>query len=744
VTALRRLLRWCLRVLRWYQRKLRRALSDVWKASYALFAVVLLNVAVPRTSQGTELLSAPAEYGAVKLLLMALALVYCTVAIWVAAATSLTNSTPALRNGVRIAGTIASTVPFWLALLVPFSAVALLTGNKAHAFGSWHADDATLLNLGALLLLLLVPFAPHSFAGTANTPSGLVRVRRTAHAVHAHLADRRLPYEIALTALGAAIFVAAAIDPVAVGRALTTWVVVYVAVAFWPLWGSRVFIAWPKLHGWPSLWALPIALALVFSNWNDNHEIDRGVVASTPTQLREFDDALADWRGRTCAMNDRCPLVIVAAEGGGLRAAYWTAAVLSELDKRSGDGFSGGVFAVSSVSGGSLGAFAYYAGRSLAAHGCAVAGDSVLAYLGDDHLAPVTSALVFGNALQWLLPWRITGFDRARAFERNMAARWHDDVEKPCDVAGNLFDQPFPRQRDGFPSLLFNATNVETGKRFIVSTIGKPTRSEDVIGRDTYWAFDPALSLGLGSIPVRTAVTLSSSFPVITPAGAAYPYDAAGHRGRLWGRIVDGGYLDGTALMTAYDIADAVRARDCSIPIAIVFISNDPSSAAGWENARDTVPPVVDPPAKLLITEDRPDAVASANPSDVPAYPPWGYEVNGIVSGGLNAHWEAAIETARRRLTAFAADARGLGDCSSLVAQASKRARPANVFCEISLGKQLSGTRDSRPALGWWLSSTSRQDMRALARCFVGARAGEPCAGADKTASHRAMQDGLQ
>jgi hypothetical protein len=740
VSRLKRIWAWLVKAAFWYQGKLMQALSDVWICSYAFLGVVLLNVAIPRTSQGTELGTALTGFGPGKQVLMALAVAYCALCIWIAASSSLTNAARVKVAGASRPGRLRSTLPFWFALLVPLSAVGLVSGSDTTDIGSWHVDAATLLNIVALVVFLIIPLAPPRFKGFKNTPKRLHGVRMTAYRVHGHLTARRTRYEIVLTVLGAAIFAACVFGGVNVARTLSTWVVAYVAVGFWALWGSRVFIAWPRLCGWPSFWALPIALALLFSNWNDNHEIDGGDYGAAVTPLPSFEETLDRWRAGHCAPNTSktgkapktpCVLRIVAAEGGGLRAAFWTAAVFQALDQQTAGSFSKSVFAVSSISGGSLGTVAYYGGRELRRTECDPSA-FVPRYLGDDHLSPVMAGLVFGNALQWFLPVRIPALDRARAFESNMEARWDADLDPGCDRTHNLFDDRFPG--DGpprYPVLFMNSTNVETGKRFILAPVAKPNDGfakgadrNGVIGVDTYWAFDPSSSLRLRSLPTRTAVTLSASFPLITPAGTAYQHDADGRGGRLWGRLVDGGYFDGTGLATAYDIARDIadRDKDKTLRITIVFISNDPASAAGWENARDDIPAPLDPPSRLLVTSDITNRLLETPEPALPAYPPWGYEVQAIAGATVAAHWEEAIENARRRLVAFRTgplDVDPHHRLAGCVALFEPGAPPGNQFCEIALGALLRGAHDPRPALGWWLSKNSQDDMSSAARCYA-------------------------
>ena len=136
------------------------------------------------------------------------------------------------------------------------------------------------------------------------------------------------------------------------------------------------------------------------------------------------------------------PLFVVATEGGGVRAAYWTALVLGELHDRAaaaGHDFGRHVFAISGVSGGSLGAATF---ASLIANenagllaqarpGCPQSLD--LAALGireraervlqRDFLAPAVAVMLFPDLLQQLVP---VGFlnDRGVALERAWEAAW--------------------------------------------------------------------------------------------------------------------------------------------------------------------------------------------------------------------------------------------------------------------------------------------------------------------------------
>ena len=145
-----------------------------------------------------------------------------------------------------------------------------------------------------------------------------------------------------------------------------------------PLLGAATILllaaaAWAPLGSWlvyvgnrkrfPVLFALG-ALAVVFSLWNDNHPVRvLPDTASPPSRAESVGDYFALWlaeRTRPGAVatppmvKGRMPVFIVAAEGGGIRAAYWTGMVLAGIQDRH-PAFAGQLFAISGVSGGSLG-----------------------------------------------------------------------------------------------------------------------------------------------------------------------------------------------------------------------------------------------------------------------------------------------------------------------------------------------------------------------------------------------------
>src|SRR5262249_51650522 len=119
----------------------------------------------------------------------------------------------------------------------------------------------------------------------------------------------------------------------------------------------------------------------------------------------------------TVKNSDTIPIIVIAAEGGGIRAMEWTGLMLEQLNNL--PGFYDHVYAISGVSGGGVGAAlynAFYADEKRTTLNGNT--DSLLfESLRDDFLSPVTAAFLYPESFQSILPFKIPVFDRARYLE---------------------------------------------------------------------------------------------------------------------------------------------------------------------------------------------------------------------------------------------------------------------------------------------------------------------------------------
>ena len=348
-------------------------------------------------------------------------------------------------------------------------------------------------------------------------------------------------------------------DPIRLTEFVSVPTVLLFCASIWVFAGTMVVVLAARVR--LPLLSLLLVLLLVSSSTNDNHRVrPSGPAPGRPT----LEEAAAAWVSRmdaTFPNEPRHPMFVVAAEGGGLRAAYWTAAVLSSLQGQFLS-FAPHCFAISSVSGGSLGA-AVWAG--LQAAGAKDFRTSARRILSHDFLAPTMARLLGSDLPQQFVPWPIFP-DRGAAMEAAWERAWKKDGE-------GTFSRSFLElAREDRPLLFLNATDVGSGKRIIFSCVQIRSRvrrrDENVVH------FKNALDgIGLvgGDLPVSAAVHMSARFTYISPAGTVRATDGL-HR------IVDGGYFENSGAATASEIVAFLRsdrnpARD-RIAVHVVVVSH--------------------------------------------------------------------------------------------------------------------------------------------------------------------------
>jgi hypothetical protein len=289
--------------------------------------------------------------------------------------------------------------------------------------------------------------------------------------------------------------------------------------------------------------------------WMDNHSVGRRafgrggdpIAAAARPSLSE---AYAIWRAnQPGARNGKLPIVLVASEGGASRAGDWTAEVLGALHEQSGGRLASSLFAISSVSGGSVGAVGY--GAFLNVDPMMAPRDLARAlpyFAGQDALSPTLAGMLFPDLLQRFLPFPVLP-DRAEALERAWEEGWNDSCPAGAGNCKDLLQKPFltlrPAQgRPWRPILIVNGASEETGRRILTTTVDLRNAID---ADDFHWIVQR-------DVPISTAISNGARFPWISPAGRLTGKDGT------HGHIVDGGYFDAAGVRALGELAQAIAA----------------------------------------------------------------------------------------------------------------------------------------------------------------------------------------
>jgi hypothetical protein len=363
------------------------------------------------------------------------------------------------------------------------------------------------------------------------------------------------------------LFILFAADPVRVPQWLGMGTILFLAAASWVAVGS-LFVYLGGRWQFPVI-TVVVLLALLFSLWNDNH-----LIRVVPRQDVKRADVLGSFQmwydlvEKNYGSGTMHPLYIVATEGGGIRAAYWTAIVLGALQD-SNPNFAPHLFAISGVSGGSLGAVVFDALLAEPARGSFQ--ENAHKILGQDFLSPALASMLYPDLVQRFIPFPIPYFDRGKSLEMGWEKAWRDTMGNNR-LAGSFVDLWKPGLREWMPALFLNGTSVEKGNRIITSNLRLTNIFLDADdAADKLADHKIAATENACHIPLSTAAHMSARFTFVSPAGL---FPDGSH-------IVDGGYFENSAATAAYEIATRIKdwcalKEIRNVDVKIIMISNNP------------------------------------------------------------------------------------------------------------------------------------------------------------------------
>jgi hypothetical protein len=275
------------------------------------------------------------------------------------------------------------------------------------------------------------------------------------------------------------------------------------------------------------------------------------------------------------------PMLMYGAEGGGIRATYWTAAALQRI-KDAGDGCGQRAALLGTgASGGALGlTVARFAEDPLPV---------VRAMSAPDALSRASVSLMTGDLLRAAAGIRFTadtpcrdpdrqGLDRAGLMETAWEQAFVEVQDQDCELQDQDYQDflPEPGDEEANPygddgavtgHLVLTASAARDGCRALLSQLDLseggvdgedwPECGQGVVGPDSYDLFaaygrdddDPDEEC-LGNLPALTVGLVASRFPYVTPSAVVprcHDMDSS--------QLIDGGYTDNTGLGTVVALA---------------------------------------------------------------------------------------------------------------------------------------------------------------------------------------------
>jgi hypothetical protein len=344
----------------------------------------------------------------------------------------------------------------------------------------------------------------------------------------------------------------------------------------WFLSGAAFFLDRTRLPVFTTLLAVSLLTGFV----RTDHEFVITRADSRDSGMLSPSEVVHSWENGKRNKNSKT-ITIVATAGGGIRAAAWTAEVMTRLQQHCTE-LSSSVLLVSSVSGGSVGSM-FVVGP----------------YSSEDGSYPVTDAELYAirfntsrsslSAVGWGLAYPDLArtapfvgsfvpetFDRGWSLENAWATAWRDAGQKEPVMSRWREDVRHGTR----PAVIFNATSSESGERFLIA-------STDTISKGTEQFYNRFPDSDIG---VATAARLSATFPYVSPL--ARP--SAGAIANAY-HVGDGGYYDNSGLLSAVEwLSDAKEALKDHTVLLIVIDAKPGKSKKGspWSWQKQIIGPL--------------------------------------------------------------------------------------------------------------------------------------------------------
>lgn len=524
----------------------------------------------------------------------------------------------------------ASFVVFWVICVAWFVALAVCKNLKQPKASRWiELVDSTLLLVGLIGVILLGGFLRLPLHGSASASlqmKGLLICSVWFLPVLVTLGLLRLNTGMPIG--NVRLLAAVNVGIVAVAYSIYLTLNGGIVLLALPLGLSAVTLTILMLNsGWEALsnfrpWLLVLALGLIgfaLSNvmptfLKAGRLEDEG--AKTPN---EIDTYLKNWDKRHKSSD---PIVLVAAAGGGVRAAQHVASSLAHADYATGGRFGNDVFAISGVSGGALGALIWTSARDERllppmGRGWSTAdlgrGNVLNDFFRSDLLSPSANTLLLRDLPLAALAAPLIPPKRDDELVGAWVRSWiRIENEHGAKADGGDFVRPFGVAADELgerPIMIFSSTSAVTGRLAIRSNISLGFGGGDSPANEAAGELLPdraaperaeraggEIVLKASNVEAVWAALDSARFPIVSATGSRCanvnvdPKDEPADRGvecegtyKHPVAIADGGYADNSGLVALQKLYEQLVKRGREKSIYIVYITSNP------EEGRDFV-----------------------------------------------------------------------------------------------------------------------------------------------------------
>lgn len=353
------------------------------------------------------------------------------------------------------------------------------------------------------------------------------------------------------------------------------FLLVLLTVLTWLFSGAAFFLDRTRLPVFATLLVVSLLTGVI----GTDHKFEVYENEAAETRLTPS-DIINKWK-ETRGKNSRT-ILVVATAGGGIRAAAWTAEVITRLEEGGCGAVSDSLVLISSVSGGSVGSMFVIAPYSGTGQYPSTDDDlkAVRFNAKRSSLSAVGWGLVYPDLAR---TFPLLGsvfvpetFDRGWSLENSWATGWREKRLKTPTIK-----EWRENARNGLrPAVIFNATSSETGDRFLISSTDTSSK-----GTQQFFTLFPT-----GNMAVTTAARLSATFPYASPM--ARP--SAGSVRKAY-HVGDGGYYDNSGLLSAVEwLRDAGTAlQDKTVLLILIDAKAAPEKeGSSWSWQKQMVGPI--------------------------------------------------------------------------------------------------------------------------------------------------------